>query len=80
MTRYYRIRFRYHENTPPKYALGSNYGPLQTDGTDYLCPECGGYGWTQCGNVCCAFCGGSGILDMADSRITGDRPLDQVTA
>lgn len=31
--------------TPDMFARGSEYGPLQSDGRTYLCPECGGYGY-----------------------------------
>ena len=30
-----------------KWAIGTKHGPLQSDGCDYLCPDCGGYGFVS---------------------------------
>ena len=55
------------ENT---FAKGSNYGPLQSDGYSYLCPECGGYGFVADDNAgTCKFCNGTGELALTDERI-----------
>ena len=42
---------------------------LQTDGYDYLCPECGGYGYIHSIDDRCMFCSGMGVIALNDSRI-----------
>jgi DnaJ-class molecular chaperone len=54
---------------PKMQAKGSVFSPLQTDGHNYLCPECGGYGYVP-KNPSCAFCDGSGLLELTDTRVT----------
>ena len=56
------------------YAIGSAYGPLLTDGHEYLCPDCGGYGTmpTSCDKyegALCEFCDGNGVISLHDLRV-----------
>jgi len=60
----------YDTQIPHVFAEGSVYGPLQTDGFDYLCPDCGGYGFILDKNATCEFCKGEGIIPLNDKRIT----------
>lgn len=62
------IRGQYRLTIPAMVATGSRYGRLQTDTHDYLCPECGGYGYLP-GKAKCDFCGGSGTLSLDDPRV-----------
>ncbi|MBT8449109.1 MAG: hypothetical protein KJO69_05440 [Gammaproteobacteria bacterium] len=48
-------------------AVGSKYG-LQTNGKDYLCPECGGYGQLY-GVKTCKYCKGKGVIALDDPRV-----------
>ena len=41
---------------------------LQSDGFDYLCPLCGGYGWVDL-NRKCEYCNGRGNIPLDDSRV-----------
>jgi hypothetical protein len=54
------------------YAIGSKYAPLQTDGYDILCPECGGYGYIMDKKVMivCTFCY-QGYIPLDDERVVG---------
>lgn len=55
------------------YADGSEYRPLQTDGHDVLCPECGGYGHVPSEKgfaVTCTFCN-QGYIPLDDNRVHG---------
>ena len=56
--------------TDDKYLNGSKYGPLQSDGVDYLCPECGGYGFVgdYRYRYRCRICKGDGIIALDDVR------------
>ncbi len=40
----------------------SEYPNLQTDGHEFLCPDCGGYGWAE--GQHCNRCYGDGTLPM----------------
>jgi DnaJ-class molecular chaperone len=53
--------------TDDKYINESKYGPLQSNGIDYLCPECGGYGFID--DDRCSICNGSGIIALDDVRV-----------
>ena len=59
----------YQPAKPRVWAEGSEYGPLQTNGIDYLCPECGGYGYTP-NEKTCSFCKGEEVIPLDDNRIT----------
>lgn len=65
------------------YASGSKYKPLQTDGYNILCPECGGYGYLagdSSGSIyltaslpkslTCTFCY-QGYIPLDDERVFG---------
>ena len=54
---------------PHVFARGSKYGPLQTDGFTYLCPDCGGYGYIADKDNQCLFCKSNGTIPIDDSRI-----------
>jgi len=69
----------YHtQRHPSMWANGSQYGPLQCDGLDYLCPECGGYGFLGTNDTRCEFCLGSGTLALDDPRVTTLPPEQEV--
>jgi DnaJ-class molecular chaperone len=53
------------------WAEGSTYGPLQSNGIDYLCPQCGGYG--KCSGQDCEFCNGVGTIALNDPRIRSNK-------
>lgn len=55
------------------YASGSKYKPLQTDGFDILCPDCGGYATVphKGQQVECSFCSGKGHISLEDPRVKG---------
>lgn len=67
------MRHEYRMTSPSKWAAGSKYGPLQTDGTDYLCPDCGGYGKALDGGKC-GFCKGKETIPLDDKRIVAEDP------
>lgn len=56
-----------------RWAIGSEYGPLLTDGTEYLCPDCGGWGHVNGTALVpgdkCEYCEGFGTLPLNDARI-----------
>jgi hypothetical protein len=54
---------------PKMWAKGSSYGPLLTDGYNYLCPECGGYGYLPTEKKC-SFCNGEKVIPLDDKRVT----------
>jgi hypothetical protein len=63
---------------PHRFARGATYCgvPLQSDGQEFLCPDCGGYGYVaddNCGT--CPYCVGTGALPLHDQRVTEGRPL-----
>jgi len=64
----------YDHTRNPMWARGSIYGPLQTDGFDYLCPDCGGYGYICDSNKKCGFCEGNGTISLDDPRLTTCNP------
>jgi hypothetical protein len=58
-----------YRETEDKWAKGSSYGPLLSSNDNYLCPECGGYGYIGSKDNFCFFCGGKGFLEFDDERI-----------
>ena len=56
-----------------KFAIGSKYGPLLAGKNNYMCPDCGGYGFVPSAKIC-AFCNGSGTISVSDSRIVDYDP------
>ena len=68
-----------------KQAEGSDAAALQSDGFNYLCPECGGYGQVptyrkhinKSGQKTCVFCKGSGYMDLTDSRVKDNPQADK---
>ena len=64
-----KIRYTYDTAHPPKWANGSEYGPLQSDRFSYLCPDCGGYGYMLDRDSKCSFCNGKGEIGLDDTRI-----------
>ena len=69
----------YRQRQPAMWATGSQYGPLQCDGCDYLCPECGGYGYLSTKGISCDFCKGLGSIALDDPRITTEKPYKILT-
>ena len=65
----------YEPAIPYVWATGSKYGSLQTDGFDYLCPDCGGYGYNCNIDPKCGFCKGIGVITLTDSRIVNTKPV-----
>lgn len=63
--------FHFKPSSPRMWAKGSEYGPLQTDGYVYLCPDCGGYG--EVGKSACSFCLGNGIIELWDERVIANK-------
>ena len=61
------------------YAKGSKCGPLQSDGYDYLCPDCGGYGYIADKNSKCDFCSGFGTIKLNDERVFEKKFCDDPT-
>ena len=59
---------------PPRWAKGCTFGPLQSDGFAYLCPECGGYGYLYDRDATCDFCKGKASIPLDDPRITDKQP------
>ena len=55
-----------------KNAKGSKYGNLQSDGCDYLCPDCGGYGYLLDIDSKCSFCNGKGTIELDDERVSDE--------
>ena len=53
-----------------KIAKGSKYGNLQSDGHNYLCPDCGGYGFLLDTDSKCSFCNGNGTIALDDDRVS----------
>jgi DnaJ-class molecular chaperone len=49
-------------------AEGSTYSPLLSNGKEYLCPDCGGYGLIY-GVLKCNFCDGAGVIALDDKRL-----------
>lgn len=73
-----RERDRGHFRTPEAHfcCAGTKYGPLQTDGFSFLCPDCGGYGMVpgKAGStVGCKFCGADGVIALDDARVSLER-------
>jgi len=66
------------QHNPEVWAVGSKYGPLQCCGLDYLCPDCGGYGYLLDKDKTCEFCNGKGDIALDDSRITTDEQINRV--
>jgi len=64
------------QHNPEVWAVGSKYGPLQCSGLDYLCPDCGGYGYLLDKDKTCEFCNGDGFIALDDSRITTDEQIN----
>jgi RecJ-like exonuclease len=62
------VRGHYRRTDPAMFAKGSKYGPLQSDGFDYLCPDCGGYGYLP-NDPECGFCSGVGTIPLDDKRV-----------
>ena len=56
------------------YAHGSNYGPLLSNGKEYLCPDCGGYKSYE-NHKMCPFCKGKGTISLRDKRIYCSKTL-----
>ena len=69
----------YTQRNPETWAKGSEFGPLQCDGYDYLCPECGGYGYLYNKDARCGFCKGVGRIALDDPRLTTERPNKEVS-
>ena len=68
------MKHQYIVANPNVWANGSKYGRLLTDGYNYLCPECGGYGTVPPNRTRCAFCDGNQTLPMDDERIVAEDP------
>jgi DnaJ-class molecular chaperone len=64
----------YNVAVPNVWAKGSKYGRLQTDGFNYLCPECGGYGTVPPDQTKCDFCDGKETIPLDDKRIVSGDP------
>lgn len=62
-----RVRGWFRTVCPPLFFIGSIYGPLQSDGWVYLCPDCGGYGSVPKGP--CRLCGTTGEIFLHDARV-----------
>ena len=59
------------------YATGTKYGPLLSNGIDYLCPDCGGYGFTPDADVC-SYCDGKKSIPLDDKRVVGSKPSAEI--
>jgi DnaJ-class molecular chaperone len=62
------MKNHYDITDPPMKAIGSEYFPLLTDGHDYLCPTCGGYG-VALDKGPCKFCDGLQTISLSDPRV-----------
>jgi DNA-directed RNA polymerase subunit RPC12/RpoP len=63
--------FIVYKAVPGTSAKGSRYKPLLSDGFDYLCPDCGGYGTVphKGKQVECPFCSGHCTISFEDPRV-----------
>jgi DnaJ-class molecular chaperone len=58
----------HYSSTDTHILKNSKYGDhLQTNGKDFICPECGGYGVV--GNVKCLYCKSTGFIQKNDERL-----------
>lgn len=56
-----------------KFAIGTKHGPLLACRIDYLCPDCGGYGFVPSAPVC-PYCDGVGTIQFTDRRVVDYDP------
>ena len=62
------VRGRYFVALPKVYTIDFPNSALQTDGFDFLCPQCGGYKKIF-GQYSCEYCIGLGVISFDDGRI-----------
>lgn len=68
------MKGHYRVASPEVLAAGSQFGPLQTDGHNYLCPDCGGYGTVPPDRTKCPFCDGKQTIPLDDERVKKGEP------